>query len=143
MPVTPADYPKYMKIGCIVHAPTGDVLSRGHNKRVQENSNIRHGETDALENLGRVREGLLRECIMFTTLSPCIMCSGTCVLYKFPTVVLAENENFVGGEDFLRSQGVEVVNLKDEGITQMMAEWIASEAGRKIWNEDIGEVTQA
>lgn len=59
--------------GCIVHKPTGDVLSKGHNKRVQENSNIKHGETDALENLGRVREGLLRECIMFTTLSPCIM----------------------------------------------------------------------
>lgn len=77
-----------------MHLPTGKVLAKGHNQRVQENSNTMHGEMDALEKLGRVSEGVLRECAMFTTLSPCLMCTGACLLYKVPTVVLAENDNF-------------------------------------------------
>ncbi|RSH87627.1 cytosine deaminase [Apiotrichum porosum] len=157
--VTPDQYPQFMRVSAheqalkslseggipigaaIVHLPTGDVLARGHNQRVQMGSNIRHGETDALENLGRVPEGLLRECAMVTTLSPCFMCSGTCLLYKIPLIILGENDNFVGGEDLVRSHGVEVVNLKDEAVTKMMTDWIASPNGQKIWNEDIGEVT--
>ncbi|EKD03252.1 cytosine deaminase [Trichosporon asahii var. asahii CBS 8904] len=132
MAVTKEQYPEFMKMAAIVHLPTGKVLAKGHNQRVQLNSNIRHGEMDALENLGRVNEGVFRECAMFTTLSPCIM---------FPLVVLAENENFVGGEDLLRSKGVEVVNLQNPEITKMMSDWIAGPVGQKVWNEDIGEVT--
>ncbi|BEJ02955.1 hypothetical protein CcaverHIS641_0101300 [Cutaneotrichosporon cavernicola] len=125
----------------VVHLPTGKVLARGHNQRVQMNSNIRHGEMDALENMGRVDAGVLRECAMFTTLSPCYMCSGTCVLYKIPLIVMAENNNFVGGEDLLASKGVEIVNLRDKEITAMMRDWIASDRGRAVWDEDIGEVS--
>jgi len=127
---------------CLVHLPTGKVLSVGHNNRVQLNSNTRHGEMDCLERLGRVGEGVLRECGMFTTLSPCIMCSATCVLYKIPLVVLAENTNFLGGEDLLRQRGVEVVNLDDPELKKMMADWIDGEVGRKVWNEDIGEKSE-
>ncbi|ORY26574.1 putative cytosine deaminase [Naematelia encephala] len=156
--VTPADYHKIMRVAydqaikslseggipigaALVHLPTGKIMAKGHNNRVQMSSNIRHGEMDCLENLGRVSEGVLRECAMFTTLSPCIMCSATCTLYKIPLVVLAENRNFLGGEDFLKGKGVQVVNLDDEEITKMMGDWIKSEAGQKVWNEDIGEVS--
>ncbi|KLT44870.1 putative cytosine deaminase [Cutaneotrichosporon oleaginosum] len=125
----------------VVHLPSGKVLARGHNQRVQMNSNIRHGETDALENMGRVSEGVLRECAMFTTLSPCYMCSGTCVLYKIPLLVMAENDNFIGGEDLLAAKGVEIVNLRDPEITKMMRDWIASDVGQRVWNEDIGEMS--
>lgn len=107
---------------------------------------------DALENLGRVDEGLLHQCAMFTTLSPCYMvsrreselskCSGACVLYKIPVIVVAENENFVGGEPLLKEKGVEVVYLRDESITKMMSDWIASPVGKQVWNEDIGEVSK-
>ncbi|WWD20643.1 hypothetical protein CI109_105119 [Kwoniella shandongensis] len=155
---TPEDYPRFMQtayeqalksrseggipIGAaLIHLPTSRVLSRGHNNRVQLSSNVRHGEMDCLENLGRVPEGLLRECAMFTTLSPCIMCSATCILYKIPLVVLAENQNFLGGEQLLRDNGVEVVNLNDENITKMMKDWIDSPQG-SVWNEDIGEVSK-
>ncbi|WVQ86050.1 hypothetical protein IAT38_008218 [Cryptococcus sp. DSM 104549] len=157
---TPEDYPRFMTVAheqalkslseggipigaALIHLPTSRIISRGHNNRVQMSSNVRHGEMDCLENLGRVKEGLLRECAMFTTLSPCIMCSATCILYKIPVVVLAENVNFLGGEQLLRDNGAEVINLKDEAITKMMADWIESPAGQKVWNEDIGEVSTA
>ncbi|ODN83006.1 hypothetical protein L202_01237 [Cryptococcus amylolentus CBS 6039] len=156
---TPEDYPRFMKVAheqalkslseggipigaALVHLPTSRILSTGHNNRVQKSSNVRHGEMDCLENLGRVKEGLLRECAMFTTLSPCIMCSATCILYKIPVVVLAENSNFQGGEDLLQSHGIQCVNLDDQEIKKMMGDWIESEAGRKVWNEDIGELNE-
>ncbi|WVO17277.1 hypothetical protein L204_104969 [Cryptococcus depauperatus] len=158
IPARPEDYPKFMKIAheqalkslseggipigaVLVHLPTSRVVSVGHNNRVQMSSNIRHGEMDCLENLGRVKEGLLRECAMVTTLSPCIMCSATCVLYKIPVVILAENENFLGGEQLLKNSGVTVVNLDDQSCKTMMANWIKS-SDSKAWNEDIGEITQ-
>jgi creatinine deaminase len=127
----------------LVHK-SGKVLSHGHNCRVQKNSNILHAEMDCLERLGRPSVGvqILRECTMYTTLSPCIMCSATCVLYKIPRVVLGENATFVGGEDLLRSHGIDVVTLDDENCKNMMQGWVKG-AGREVWWEDIGLTGEA
>ena len=115
----------------------GRVLGVGHNRRVQQGSAIRHGETDALENAGRLPASVYRRATMYTTLSPCDMCTGAILLYGIPRVVMGENRTFVGGEDYLRSRGVEVLNLDSRECVELMDEFIA--AHPEIWNEDIGE----
>ena len=124
-------------IGGALIADDGTVLAVGHNRRVQQNSAIRHGETDALENGGRLPASVYRRSTMYTTLSPCDMCTGAILLYGIPRVVMGENRTFVGGEDYLRARGVEVVNLDSEECVELMNEFIA--AHPEIWNEDIGE----
>ena len=124
-------------IGGALVADDGTVLGVGHNRRVQQNSAIRHGETDALENAGRLPAAVYRRATMYTTLSPCDMCTGAILLYGIPRVVMGENRTFVGGEDYLRARGVEVVNLDSAECLALMNEFIA--AHPEIWNEDIGE----
>lgn len=115
----------------------GEVLATGHNKRVQEGSPIKHGETDCLANAGRLPASVYAKATMVTTLSPCDMCTGAILLYKIPRVIVGENSTFVGGEDYLRSRGVEVVVLDNQECIDMMDTFIA--AHPDIWNEDIGE----
>jgi cytosine/creatinine deaminase len=115
----------------------GRVLGAGHNRRVQQGSAIRHGETDALENAGRLPARVYRAATMYTTLSPCDMCTGAILLYGIPRVVVGENRTFMGGEDLLRSRGVEVIVVDDLDCVALMAEFIA--AHPQLWNEDIGE----
>jgi cytosine deaminase len=115
----------------------GRVLGAGHNRRVQLGSAIRHGETDAMEVAGRLPAAVYRRATMYTTLSPCDMCTGTILLYGIPRVVMGENETYVGGEDYLRSRGVEVVNLDSDECKQLMRDFIRDHPD--IWNEDIGE----
>lgn len=123
-------------IGAVLVAD-GHVLGAGHNRRVQLGSAIRHGETDALEVAGRLPASVYRRSTMYTTLSPCDMCTGAILLYRIPRVVIGENRTFVGGEDHLRSRGVEVVNLDSEVCVQLMRDFIAQRPD--VWNEDIGE----
>jgi creatinine deaminase len=115
----------------------GKVLGAGHNRRVQEGSAIKHGETDALENAGRLAASVYRRSTMYTTLSPCHMCTGAILLYGIPRVVMGENRTFMGAEDLLRDHGVEVVNMDLDECYGMMAEFIESHP--ELWNEDIGE----
>ena len=115
----------------------GEVMGVGRTRRVQQSSAIRHGETDALEQAGRLPASAYRRATMYTTLSPCDMCSGAILLYGIPRVVMGENRTFVGGEDYLRSRGVEVVNLDSAECVELMQEFIA--AHPELWNEDIGE----
>jgi cytosine deaminase len=115
----------------------GEVLGRGHNRRVQRGSAILHGETDALENAGRLPATTYARATMYTTLSPCHMCTGAILLYGIPRVVLGENRTFLGAEDLLRAHGVEVVDAASEECMSMMREFIAAEP--TLWNEDIGE----
>ena len=115
----------------------GVLLASGHNRRVQQGSAIRHGETDALENAGRQPASVYRRATMYTTLSPCDMCSGAILLYGIPRVVVGENQTFMGAEDHLRSRGVEVVLADDEECVGLMRDFIA--ASPELWNEDIGE----
>jgi creatinine deaminase len=115
----------------------GQVVGAGHNRRVQLGSPIRHGETDALEQAGRLPAATYRRSTMYTTLSPCDMCTGAILLYEIPRVVIGENRTFMGGEDYLRARGVEVVVLDDPECVAMMEEFIA--ASPELWNEDIGE----
>ena len=115
----------------------GQVLGVGRNRRVQDGSAIRHGETDALERAGRQPASVYGVATMYTTLSPCDMCTGAILLYGIPRVVIGENRTFVGGEDLLRSRGVEVVNLDSEECVELMRAFIAEHP--EIWNEDIGE----
>jgi creatinine deaminase len=112
-------------------------VSAGHNRRVQLDSPIRHGETDALERAGRQPADFYRRATMYTTLSPCDMCTGAILLYEIPRVVIGENRTFLGGEDYLRSRGVEVVVADDPECVALMAEFIA--AYPELWREDIGE----
>ena len=115
----------------------GDVLGAGRNRRVQLGSPIRHGETDALEVAGRQPASVYRRATMYTTLSPCHMCTGAILLYEIPRVVIGENRTFMGAEDLLREHGVEVVNLDSEECYRLMQEFIAEHP--EIWYEDIGE----
>jgi len=117
----------------------GKVLGVGHNRRVQLGSAIRHGETDCLENVGRLPANVYAASTMVTTLSPCDMCTGAILLYGIPRVVVGENSTFYGGEDYLRARGVEVVVLDDAECVAMMKDFIA--AHPELWNEDIGEPT--
>ncbi len=124
-------------IGAALVAGGGAVLGVGRNRRVQLGSAIRHGETDALEAAGRLPASAYRGATMYTTLSPCDMCTGAILLYDIPRVVLGENRTFVGGEDLLRARGVEVVVADDPQCLALMAEFVASRP--QLWNEDIGE----
>ena len=114
----------------------GEIVATGRNRRVQMGSAIRHGETDCLENAGRLRGSVYARSTMYTTLSPCPMCSGALLLYGIPRVVLGENRTFMGAEDHLRSSGVEVVNLDSAECAALMREFIGTHPD--IWNEDIG-----
>jgi creatinine deaminase len=115
----------------------GQVVAVGHNRRVQEGSAIKHGETDCLEAAGRLPASVYARATMVTTLSPCDMCTGAILLYKIPRVIIGENRTFLGGEDLLRSRGVEVVVLDDAECIELMEDFIAREPA--LWNEDIGE----
>jgi cytosine deaminase len=115
----------------------GRVLGAGRNRRVQQGSAIRHGETDALEAAGRLRASVYRRATMYTTLSPCDMCTGAILLYGIPRVVIGENRTFLGAEEHLRSRGVEVVDLDAEECVELMRDFIAERP--EVWNEDIGE----
>lgn len=114
----------------------GRIIGRGHNQRVQRGSTILHGEMDALENAGRQPASVYRESVLYTTLSPCPMCTGAILLYGIPKVVIGENQSFVGGEDLLRTQGVELQVLQDETCISLMRGFI--DAKPELWNEDIG-----
>jgi creatinine deaminase len=120
----------------LVHAGRGIILGRGHNRRVQRGSVVLHGEMDALENAGRQPAQVYRESILYTTLSPCAMCSGAILLYGIPTVVVGENRTFLGEEELLRSRGVSVTVLQDPACIAMMADFVR--AHPELWNEDIG-----
>jgi cytosine/creatinine deaminase len=115
----------------------GAVVGAGRNRRVQAGSAIRHGETDALEVAGRQPARVYARATMYTTLSPCDMCTGAILLYRIPRVVIGENRTFVGAEDLLRARGVELVNLDSAECSQMMADFIAAKPA--LWWEDIGE----
>jgi creatinine deaminase len=123
-------------IGAAVVAD-GVLLAGGHNRRVQHGSAIHHGETNALENAGRQPATVYRRATMYTTLSPCDMCTGAMLLYGIPRVVVGENVTFMGGEELLRSRGVEVVLADDDECKELMREFIAAKP--ELWNEDIGE----
>ncbi len=123
-------------IGAALVSGDGEILATGYNKRVQLGSAIRHGETDALENAGRLRASVYACSTMVTTLSPCDMCTGAILLYKIPRVIVGENRTFYGAEDLLRSRGVQVQVVDDEECEQLMREFIAAEPA--LWNEDIG-----
>jgi cytosine/creatinine deaminase len=114
----------------------GAIIGRGHNQRIQKGSSVLHGEMDALENAGRQPASVFRNCVIYTTLSPCPMCSGAILLYGIPTVVIGENVNFKGEEDLLQSRGVEVVLMQDTDCIEMMKNFIRENP--ELWNEDIG-----
>ena len=115
----------------------GRIVGRGHNRRVQRGSGVLHGEIDALENAGRLPASVYRECTIYTTLSPCAMCSGAILLYGIPRVVVGENRTFMGEEDLLRSRGVAVEVAQDERCIDLMQRFIRERPG--LWNEDIGK----
>ena len=119
----------------LVH--NGQVIGRGHNRRVQNNSAILHAEMDALENAGRQPATVYQKCTLYTTLSPCPMCSGAIMLYGIPRVVIGENSTFKGDEALLISRGVEIQVLNHPGCKELMQQFIQEEP--KLWNEDIGE----
>lgn len=114
----------------------GRIIGRGHNRRVQRGSAVLHGEMDALENAGRRPAGVYRASVLYTTLSPCAMCSGAILLYGIPKVVVGENRTFMGEEEWLRSRGVDVHVLQDARCIQLMADFIAEHP--QLWHEDIG-----
>ncbi len=114
----------------------GAILGRGHNRRVQDGSVIRHGEMDALERAGRRPAAVYRECTLYTTLSPCAMCSGAVLLYGIPRVIIGENRSFRGDEELLRARGVELTVLQDDECIALMTGFIA--AHPELWHEDIG-----
>jgi len=114
----------------------GTIIGRGHNRRVQQGSAVLHGEMDALENAGRQPAALYREAVLYTTLSPCAMCSGAIILYGIPRVVVGENRTFMGEEELLRSRGVTVEVLQDQTCIALMNDFIRLNPG--LWNEDIG-----
>ncbi|UYN97968.1 MAG: nucleoside deaminase [Enhydrobacter sp.] len=114
----------------------GRIVGRGHNRRVQKGSAILHGEMDALENAGRQPASVYRGATIYTTLSPCSMCSGAILLYGIPRVIVGENRTFMGEEELLRSRGVEVTVLQDETCIDLMRRFISASPG--LWNEDIG-----
>jgi cytosine/creatinine deaminase len=114
----------------------GRILGRGHNRRVQRGSAVLHGEMDALENAGRQPAKVYRESVLYTTLSPCPMCSGAILLYGIQTVIIGENRTFLGEEELLRSRGVSLTVLQDPACIRLMTEFI--QARPELWNEDIG-----
>lgn len=119
----------------IVHR--GQIIGRGHNRRVQQGSAVLHGEMDALENAGRQPASVYAESVLYTTLSPCAMCSGAILLYGIPKVIIGENQTFLGEELLLRGRGVDVQVVQDASCVEMMRSFIANSP--ELWNEDIGE----
>ena len=115
----------------------GKIVGRGHNRRVQQGSAILHAEMDCIENAGRLTAKDYQRAVLYSTLSPCDMCSGTALLYKIPKIVIGENKTFQGPEDYVRSRGVELVILNNEECIKLMEDFIA--ARPELWNEDIGE----
>ena len=115
----------------------GKIIGRGHNRRVQKGSVVLHGEMDALENTGRQPASIYQQSTIYTTLSPCAMCSGAILLYGIPRVIAGENRTFMGEEELLRSRGVTVEVLQDEACIALMTEFIRKNP--HLWNEDIGE----
>jgi len=124
-------------IGAALISKDGKLLGRGHNMRVQKGSPIHHGETSALENSGRLPASAYKGATMFTTLSPCDMCTGACILYGISRVVIGENNTFLGGEAYLKQRGVEVVNMRSKECQDLIESFIQEKP--EIWNEDIGE----
>jgi cytosine/creatinine deaminase len=118
----------------IVH--DGKIIGRGHNRRVQKGSAILHAEMDALENAGRQKASIYRQCVLYTTLSPCPMCSGTILLYGIPRAVIGENQTFMGEEELLKSRGVKLEVRQDPRCIELMRRFIAAKP--ELWNEDIG-----
>jgi len=114
----------------------GKILGRGHNRRVQKGSAILHAEMDCFENAGRLKASDYSRATLYSTLSPCDMCSGTVLLYKIPKVVIGENKTFRGPEDYLRSRGVEIKILNDPECIKLMEDFISKNPA--LWNEDIG-----
>jgi cytosine deaminase len=114
----------------------GKIIGRGHNKRVQEGSVVLHGEMDALENAGRQPASVYKDCTIYTTLSPCAMCTGAILLYGIPRVVIGENRTYMGEEELLRVKGVEVVVADDPACYELMQKFIREKPA--LWNEDIG-----
>jgi cytosine deaminase len=112
------------------------IVGRGHNRRVQKGSAVLHAEMDCLENAGRLTAADYRRAVLYSTLSPCDMCSGASLLYKIPRIVIGENQTFRGPEDYLRSRGVELTILQDTECIRLMREFIAAKP--MLWNEDIG-----
>ena len=114
----------------------GRILGRGHNRRVQRGSAVLHGEMDALENAGRLAAQVYRESVLYTTLSPCAMCSGAILLYGIPTIIVGENQTFLGEEALLRARGVSVTVLQNATCVRLMEDFIS--AHPDLWNEDTG-----
>jgi cytosine deaminase len=115
----------------------GKLVARGHNRRVQQGSVIRHAEMDCLENAGRLTARDYQRAVLYSTLSPCDMCSGAALLYGIPKIVVGENRTFQGPEDYVRSRGVQVEIVDDQECIKLMHDFIA--ANPELWNEDIGE----
>src|SRR5436190_21450516 len=115
----------------------GEIVGRGHNRRIQNGSVVLHGEMHALENAGRQPASVYRECTLYTTLSPCSMCTGAILLYGIPHVIIGENKTFLGEEDLLRSRGVKLEVMNDARCIELMETFIRDEP--RLWNEDIGE----
>ncbi|MCB9800552.1 MAG: nucleoside deaminase [Candidatus Omnitrophica bacterium] len=114
----------------------GMIIGSGHNRRVQKKSAVLHAEMDCLENAGRLKASDYQKCVIYSTLSPCDMCTGTILLYKIPVVVIGENETFKGPEDYSQSRGIQLINLESEACKQLMRDFIR--ARPELWNEDIG-----
>jgi cytosine deaminase len=115
----------------------GKIIGRGHNQRVQQGSVIHHAEMNCLENARRQKASIYRRCVLYSTLSPCSMCSGAALLYKIPKIIVGENLTFKGPEEYVRAQGVQLEILQDPTCIQLMRDFIA--AHPELWNEDIGE----
>ena len=120
----------------LVHGDT--IIGRGHNRRVQQGSSVLHGEMDALERAGRQPAAIYRACTIYTTLSPCAMCTGAILLYGIPRVIIGENQTFMGEEELLRARGVDVTVVQDERCVAMMRSFIAMHP--ELWAEDVGEI---
>ncbi len=114
----------------------GKIVGRGHNRRVQKGSAILHAEMDCVENAGRLTASDYRRAVLYSTLSPCDMCSGTALLYKIPRIVIGENRTFQGPEEYVRSRGVDLMILDDPACIKLMEQFIAAKP--QLWNEDIG-----
>ena len=127
-------------IGSVL-AVDGEIVGRGHNRRIQRGSPVLHAEMDCLEDGGRLPASVYRSAVLYSTLSPCDMCSGAILLYGIPRVVIGENRSFRGPEEYLRSRGVEVDVVDDEQCRRLMQDFIA--ANPTLWYEDIGETTEA
>lgn len=127
---------KDIPIGAVL-VKDGKIIGRGHNQRVQKNSAILHAEIDCLNNAGRLKTKDYKKCILYSTLSPCDMCTGAILLYKIPRVVIGENKNFKGPEDYSRKRGVQIINLDLDDCKEIMKNFIKSNL--ELWKEDIGK----